>query len=351
MAGRRRAFLLELSGRLVPFLAVFLGVYVAASVGFFLLDAGRATLFDSFYWSIVSLSTVGYGDVIPATVPARLFTMGVLFTQIFLGGYLLSVIVGIVSEESQRRALGTLGTDLRGHTVVLGYGAVGRACVRELLLGGRQVAVVCDRAEDVPNVRTLAGPERIFATYGAPADLEILKRANLASAHSVVACTEDDTTTLIAALNARTLSPTIRIVVAVMRPELKSTLRAAGVTYVASPSDMGGRLCAAAAFQPDVANAFDDLTEAGEGADIREFVLTERTPISAQPLPEAEALVRRASGCLVVGAARRDGAGEYRTALNPPESWRFQPGDGILVLGTNANLERFARWIGVPQGR
>jgi Trk K+ transport system NAD-binding subunit len=350
VAGGRR-FLLDLLPRLAPFLALFGGVYLVASLGFFVLEGGRVDFLDSFYWGAVTLSTVGYGDLVPTNETARLFTIGVLFTQIFLGGYLFSVIVGVVSEESQKRLLGTLGTDLKDHTVVLGYGPIGQACVRELLLADQQIAVVAEHPEEVANIRSLNNGHGPYATYGPPADPEILKRANIETAHSVVVCTEDDTTTLIAALNVRSLSSTIRIVVSVNRPELKTTLRTAGVTYVASPGDMGGRLCASAAFQPEVANAIEDISEEGDGADIREYMLTTRTPISAQSVPEAEQLVRRASGCLLIGIARRKGEGEFETILNPPDSMRFRPGDGILVLGTNENHLRFHKWIGVPQGR
>ena len=350
MAGRRR-FLRELLGRIAPFLAVFVSVYVFASIGFYLLEAGRVGFLDSFYWGIASLSTVGYGDVIPTNGAAKLFTIGVLFTQIFLGGYLFSVIVGIVSDESQKRLLGTLGTELRDHTVVLGYGPVGRSAVRELLYGEQRVAVVAERVEDVANLHALAGLDRLFATYGSPADVAILDRANVRGAHSVVVCTEDDTTTLIAALNVRNIAPKVRIVVSVMRPELKSTFQGAGVTYVTSPADLGGRLCASAAFQPEVANAIEDLSEAGEGADIREFLLTDRTPLATQRLRDAEAIIRTETGCLLIGIARRGASGEYATHLNPGDEWTLQPGDGILVLGTNANHQRFHRWIGIAQGR
>jgi Trk K+ transport system NAD-binding subunit len=213
------------------------------------------------------------------------------------------------------------------------------------------VAVVTERSEDVPNIHSLAKEDRLFVTYGNPADVAILERANVPSAHSVVVCCEDDTTTLIAALNVRTLAPKVRIVVSVGRPELKTTLETAGVTYVASPAEMGGRLCANAAFQPEVANALEDLSEEGDGADIREYVLTESTPVSAQALRDAESLVRKETGCLIVGAAQRLPDGEFKMLLNPGDAFRFRPGDGILVMGTTENQRRFRRWIGVDAGR
>jgi DNA-binding NtrC family response regulator len=94
--------------------------------------------------------------------------------------------------------------------------------------------------------------------------------------------------------------------------------------------------------------AYDYITKPFQ---IEEFVLTAKTPVSTQPLPEAERLVRAASDCLIVGYARPDAKGEYRTVLNPPSTFRFQPWDAVLVLGTLENLKKLHRWLGVDQGR
>jgi len=349
--GRRRRLLLDLVGRLWKFLALFGGVWVFAALGFYHFEGNGISVFNSFYWAIVTLSTIGYGDITPTNPAARGFTILVASSQLFLLGYLISVITTTVTEESQRRLLGTLGTDLTGHVVVLGYGPVGNAAVHELLGEEQKVAVVAESADQVANIRSLAKEDRLFVTYGPPADTEILKRVNVEAAHSVIVATGDDAENLIAALNLRALSKTIRIVVSVMRPELKETLRAAGVTYVGSPGDLGGRLCANAAFRPDVANAIEDLTVGSYGADLQEYVLTDRTPISTQGLLEAESIVRKHTDCLVVGIARADATGDFQTTLNPPPTTTFRPGDAILVIGSNENIRRFHKWFGADQGR
>ncbi|MGA7922684.1 MAG: potassium channel protein [Thermoplasmata archaeon] len=351
MAGVRRRFILRILGRIWKFLAAFGGVYVASAVAFFYAEMPHLTLFNSFYWGIVTISTAGYGDIVPTNPTAKVVAMATLFTQIFLLAYLISVIASTVTDEAERRALGTLGTDMKGHIVVVGYTGVGQAAVRELLIQDQTVAVITERPEDVAHIRSLAPDRRLFATYGPPAETTMLERVNVAQAHSVIICTSDDATNMIATLNVRSLAPEVRVVVAVSRPELRTTLQTAGVTYVASPSDLGGRMCAAAAFEPDVANALEDVTAADVRSDMQEYVLRASGPLSGTSFGESEKVVRASTGCLLVGYARPNAAGDFETLLAPPETDRLAAGDAVLIIGTIANTKRFRTWFGVDQGR
>jgi voltage-gated potassium channel len=349
-------FLYDVFRRVYSSIGLYLVVITVGAIGFFFLEQnspelGTNQLLNSFYWSVVTLTTVGYGDITPTTSTARLFTIVLLSSQLFLLGYLVATASAAVNEASTRRALGVYGTTFSRHVVVLGYSGVGRAAVRELLLERQRVALVTENPQDIPHIRDLAGEDRLFITSGPPADDQVLARVNIQEAHGVIACAGDDTVNLIAALKVRALAPKVRIVVSVDRAELRTTLRSAGVTYVASPADMGGRLCSDAAFRPEVANAVEDLTSPSYGADIQEYVLSSTTPISTQTLAEAEKIVRGKTGCLIIGCARAGPDGEYVTQINPPDDYRFQPGDALVVLGTNENLRKFRDFFGVDQGR
>ncbi len=351
MPGRRRKFVVDLLGRIWVFVAIFGAVYLLAAILFQYFQGPPGGIRTSLYWAIVTLSTVGYGDFSPTTPAARTMTTVLLFGQIFLGGYLTSVIASAVIDASQKEALGTLGTDLKRHIVVLGYSAVGRAAVRELLEQEQRVAVVTQSAEEVANVRSLGPRTMLYVTYGDAADLDILRRANVPEANAVIVCTADDASNMIAALNVRSIAPQVRIVVSVARPELRETLRSAGVTYVASPSDMGGRICASAAFEPDVAAALEDVSAADIQSDMQEYVVSARTPITDQTFEEAERMVREASDALLIGYARPGPNDVFQTMLNPSRTDRLAPGYAIIVFGRIENLKRFRKWYGRDQGR
>jgi voltage-gated potassium channel len=347
----RRFYFLFIFRRILPFFGAYLAAWVAAAVGFYVLEGEKFSFANSLYWSIVTLGTVGYGDIVPTNLAAKALTSVVIFIQVFLLGYLVTAITTATNEEGQRRALGIYPTDLNGHVVVLGYSAVGKAAVRELLVQGQKVAVVTDRTEDIPNIRSLAKEDRVYVTHGTPADRTILERLNLANAEAVIVSTGDDATNMITVLTVRALNEKIRIVVAVDRPELRDTLRTAGVTYVASPTDMGGRMCASAAFEPDVADALEDVTAADIGADIFEYLIRPDAPVAGKTFAEADTLIRTSSGCLVIAVAHPDARGEFHTVVNPPFDSRIAVGDAIVLIGSLKNAERFQRWFGIEQGR
>lgn len=351
--------------------AVVVVVYFALSLGFYWAETTQPctvdlnnqgqpchdlSLGDALWWGIVTLSTVGYGDIVPHTVVGRIMGASLMAFQIGFLGYLLSVILGAVTESRLKVMLGSMGTNMNEHVVVVGFSLVGRSAVRELLVAKNKVAVVCEKQDDVALAREMGKPESLFVCFGSASSEETLTRTNLGEAHAVIFCTEDDTTNLIGSLLVRSLWPKVRVVVSVRRPELRRTLKAAGVTYAASPDDMGGRLCSSAAFRPDVALAVEDLTTATYGADIQEFRVLPTSPIANLRLSEAEQRVRASTGCLIIGIVTPTGneasdGMEYQSQINPPATTTFSPGSLVLIVGSLENLEKFEKWYGIPQGR
>ncbi|MCA9562749.1 MAG: potassium channel family protein, partial [Myxococcales bacterium] len=188
---------------------------------------------DALWFGLVTMTTVGYGDISPTTFGGKAVTVLLFFLSIFVFSFLITRIETVVAERQRLRALGMNGTNFTGHVVVCSGSQIAKVAIKELLAAGRQVAVVVEDAGQIPLVQVLGHPSKLFVTVGDPTAEETLKRTNIAQAGTVVAAAEDDTLNLIVALEIKVLAPNARIVVSTKRAELRNTLTASGVTYVA----------------------------------------------------------------------------------------------------------------------
>jgi voltage-gated potassium channel len=225
---------------------------------------GVETIVDAFYFTVVTASTVGYGDVTPQAGAsadiAQLFVLSSLVMNVAAFAVALGVLLTPAIEAQLSKALGKM-TDrqidlLDDHVLVLGYGDLTEPILEELgERDGVEYAVV---TPDETAARRLA--DRDVPVYTAdPSDVEPLERVNLAGARAVVAATEDDARDALAILTARQLNPDVRIVAAVTQRENIDKLRRAGADQVISPATLGGHIIVDCAFGADSGDATTDL--------------------------------------------------------------------------------------------
>ena len=227
---------------------------------------GIETIVDAFYFTVVTASTVGYGDVHPATGPAsdiaQLFALSSLVVNVAAFAVALGVLLTPAIEAQLSKALGKM-TDrqidlLDDHVLVLGHGDLTEPILEELdARDGVEYAVV---TPDETAARRLA--DRDIPVYTAdPSDVDPLERVNLDGARAVVAAPEDDARDALAILTARQLNPDVRIVAAVTQRENVDKLRRAGADQVISPSTLGGHILVDCAFGADSKDATEGILD------------------------------------------------------------------------------------------
>lgn len=230
------------------------GTLLYGTVGTFALREEFAeveTIADAFYYTIVTASTVGYGDLTPLTQEARLFgvTVVVLGTASF--AVALGSVLGPAIEARFARALGTMTETefdlLEDHVVILGYGDLTEPLL-EVIADERDLIIVTSDADQATRLRN-----RDHAVIvGDPSDDEPLERAGIDRASAVVVATESDADDAFAILTARELNPTARIVAAATARNNVQKLRRAGADTVFSPAVIGGRLLGQSALEKNV---------------------------------------------------------------------------------------------------
>ncbi|MFB6086650.1 MAG: NAD-binding protein [Halodesulfurarchaeum sp.] len=231
-------------------LTVVIGVQVYGTVGTYALRdefVAVETLVDAFYYTLVTASTVGYGDAIPTTQGARLFGMTVVVFGTASFALALGTLLGPLLEARFARALGRMSDRnydlLQDHVIVLGWGELTEAIIEEIEPGATFVLVT----DDQDHVARLVDRD-VDVLSGNPSDEEPLHRAGIEHARTVLVATDDDGDDALAVLTARELNPEVRIVAAATNRENVRKLERAGADSVISPTALGARMLVEASF-------------------------------------------------------------------------------------------------------
>jgi voltage-gated potassium channel len=277
------------------------------------------SLGDAFYYATVSLSTTGYGDIVPVTPEARLLTTLVITPLRLL---FLIVLVGTTVElltERSRQAvrIERWRSRVRDHTVIVGYGTKGRAAVETLLGDGADPTdiVVVDTDRTQLDAASALG---LVTVTGNATRSSVLRIAGLQQAAAIVVATNRDDTAVLVTLTARELAPDVRIVASVRESENVHLLRQSGANSVIVSAETAGRLLGMATTTPSVVEVVEDLLTPDAGFAISERPV-EESEVGGSPrhLPD-----------IVLGVVR---AGElYRVDASAVDA--LERGDRLLYI-------------------
>jgi voltage-gated potassium channel len=282
-------------------------------------------LLDAFYYSTVSVTTTGYGDVIPVTDRARLLTtLLVTPARILFLIILVGTTLEVLAERTRTHYRERIWRKtLRDHIIVCGFGVKGQAAVATMLAHGNETAaivVIDERVEAVEDARR-RGHAGVVANASASSALEA---AGIREAAAVVVAPDRDDTAVLITLTARELNPGARIVASVREGENAHLLEQGGADSVVVSSGAAGRLLGHAVRSPKVVQVLEDLLSVGEGLDVMEREVT--TDEAGRPLAELPATAP------VIAVVRGDDVLRF----DDPRASELRAGDRLVCLCTNA---------------
>ena len=228
-------------------------------------------LVDAIYYTTVTLSTTGYGDIAPVAQHARLINAFVITPAriaflVLLIGTTLEV---LASQGREMIRVSRWRKNMGQHVVVVGYGTKGRSAVETLINNGqdRDSIVVVDKGSVALQD---AHADGLAVVTGDATRREVLRRAGVARADQVIITTDRDDSTVLAVLNARQLNTRAYVVAAVRESDNVHLVRQSGADSVVTSSDAVGRLLGPSAVSPALGSVIDDLLSYGEGLEVAE---------------------------------------------------------------------------------
>lgn len=306
---------------------------VIGAVGFRYLE-GFSWL-DSFYTSSQTVTTVGYGDLTPATPAGRFFAILLMLTGVGTVLYALTVLAQaviqseIVETYSQRRKSKEM-EKLKDHYIVCGAGRVGRRIIRSLQ-HEKLPHVVIELDERKIADLDLDGTQVLI---GDATSEENLKKVGVKRARGLASCLADDAANVYVVLTARGLNESLHIVARAVEEQAEPKLIRAGASRVVAPTIIGSQSMARALLKPAVADFMDSIVAESLDLVFEEVAIEAQSPYADKFLRETNLLSELS--LIVVAIRRKDG----ELTFHPNGDTRIDEGDLLLTIGKAESVQR-----------
>jgi len=321
-------------------------ILIGGTEGFRLLTGDAYSLIDCFYMTVITISTVGFNEVIPITgFPDRQLYTGMLI--IFGGGsliYFLSAFTAMVIEGDVfftfwSRRMGKRLEHLHDHVIVAGVGRNGGHVIDELMQAGTPTLAIDTDATRIDDVLT-HHPHCLVMVADA-LDEATLLAAHVERAKALVATLPDDRDNLFLALTARQIAPDLRIVAKVEDERNVEKLERVGVSQSVSPTMMGGHRMAAEVLRPEFVRLTEAIVRPDDVYNIAVVDIGVESEYVGRTLKEFQ--LEDVSGCTIMGMR---GHKDREVRYHPDTNGRLEAGGSLVAVGTSEQLRLLRQDLG-----
>lgn len=313
---------------------VLIAVVSLGTVGYVTLE--EMDLFDAFYMTLITISTVGFGEIKPLSDGGRILTIFIIISGIsvltFTLGQVLTIFMeGELSQLLGRRKLEKQISRLKDHYIVCGYGRIGKIVSQELADDNIPFIII----EQNPNlVEILEQVRYLYINMDATTEAALLK-AGIMKAKGIVTAVHSDANNVFITLTAKGLRPDIFILARSSDEENQEKLLRAGATRVVCPYLMGGRRMFQVLKRPTVMDFIDTATmDTQLGLRMEEAVVSTKSSLLGKTLIESH--IRQDFGVIIVAIKKPTG----EMIFNPLPTEKLEGGDVIVVIGKKEDLKR-----------
>ena len=295
---------------------------------------------DSLYMTIITMSTVGFGEVAPLNDSAKLFTIFLIITSALILGYSLSVITEYIVGKSdpkrvQYRKLQKMIHKLENHIIIVGYGRNGRQAADKLLAYNKPFVII----EKDKTVIEKYQSDKLYFLEGNGTEDDVLFNAKIRKASCLICTLPEDADNLFIVLSARQINNELKIISRASQDASYKKIKLAGADNVIMPDRIGGDHMASLVVVPDLIEFLDNMSIVGKKSINIEEVSFEDMFDDEKERTIRTLDMRSRTGCTIIGYKSPDG--EY--IVNPEADTTLKPGSKVVVLGRPEQVDQLNR--------
>lgn len=306
-------------------------------------DGGEiVTFFDGLYWSLITLTTVGYGDITPQTTEGRVITMILVICGVAVMAFITSIIVASFNEKMEELRENSVFAELEKkkskHTILCGYGRMGSVVADYLKEEKKQFVIIENEPINVARAKR-AGH---LVIEGSAENSDLLKTAGIEEHAEMILClTGDDVVNVYITLTARYLSPNIDIISRANQKDSVKKLQQAGANHTVAPFKVVGLIAAEFIGQPVAFEAIHDILSGKNDISLETITVKKNSILDGLKIGKIDFLANKLElfGVITTTAQNRECVNEpfvfkfNHFYFNPNEEFVLQQGDIILVIG------------------
>ena len=292
---------------------------------------------DAIYMTVITITTVGFGEVQPLDDFAKIFTIFLILASVIIVGYALTVITEYILskndiEELKLKKMQKKIDSLSNHIIICGYGRNGKQAASKLLAHGKPFVIIEKDNEIAERFQSETMP---FIIGNANED-DTLFKAGIDRASTLICALPDDADNLFVVLSARQINKDMCIISRASQETSYKKLKLAGANNVIMPDKIGGDHMASLVVVPDLIEFIDNLSIVGQANINIEEISTEKLYNTDEVKTIRDLDLRKKTGCTVIGY--KNGNGEY--VVNPDAGIKLLPNSKIIVLGQPEQIQK-----------
>jgi voltage-gated potassium channel len=294
------------------------------------------TWVDALYMTVITITTVGYGEVQPLDPTAKIFTVILILTSVVIVGYALTLITEYILsknnlEDLKQKKMQKKIDAITNHIIICGYGRNGKQAATKLLAHKKPFVVI----EKNKEVKDKYESETVPFVLGNANEDEVLHMAGIERASTLISALPNDADNLFVVLSARQLNSDLRIISRASEETSYKKLKLAGANNVILPDRIGGDHMASLVVVPNLIEFIDNLSIVGESnTNIEEVKVESLYDVSSiKTIKDLD--LRKNTGCSVIGFKGPNG--DY--IVNPEADLKLVPNSTIIVLGRPEQIQ------------
>ncbi len=316
-------------------------------------DSSLDTFSEGFWYSIVTVTSVGYGDYVPTTTGGKVIGGIFVLASLVSFGFIVGRLTNYIGELKEDKKMGFKGTKFENHTAIVGWNSFSRSVADQLIGVGSKVAILTSEKANIDLIlEHYHHSKNLYVLFTEFDNFDLIKNAQLDKASTIFLNASSDTDNLVHLLNFKKHYMHPNYIVLLDNADLRGTFRSAGVTYAVSKHEISSQLLASYIFEPDVAEFGEEIisnAKTDTEYDIMMYRVIATNPYVNKLYDDVFFDLKKTYNTVLIGITKNIN-GKRKLIKNPSESLNVEIGDYLVFISNAQNCVGIKEVFGVEEG-